>query len=145
LIYSWSVFEHIEQPLIGIITRQWKDLLGVNGKLFMQTTPLYYSAGGSHLLPKIPIPWGHLLMQESIYFSRLKEKCKTESEYKELLYVYQTLNKITADEIIQAFEEAGLHILRKYVTTVSYEIPDILKKIFNEDVLKTEQLVLLAE
>jgi hypothetical protein len=77
----------------------------------------------------------------------LKEACETEGKerYGEYINCYRTLNKITADEIIQAFEKAGLHILRKYVTYVSHEVPDILKKIFNEDVLKTEQLVLLAE
>lgn len=56
IVYSWSVFEHVEQQLLSDVLSSIRKILNPNGLFFMQIAPLYYSAEGSHMLPWIPEP-----------------------------------------------------------------------------------------
>ena len=144
LIYSWSVFEHVEQPLLLSIIKQLKGKLQRNGRLFIQIAPLYYSAEGSHLFHKIPIPWGHLSIQENIYLSKLMSACNSIQEFEVLRSCYQTLNRMTIEELIGVIEDSGLRILRKYTTSEAIEPPKQLLGAYKIDALKINQIVLLA-
>jgi SAM-dependent methyltransferase len=54
-----------------------KQALRPTGLFLAQIAPLYYSSEGSHLLHRIPEPWGHLTTQLDVYYGRLCERCRT--------------------------------------------------------------------
>jgi cyclopropane fatty-acyl-phospholipid synthase-like methyltransferase len=145
VIYSWSVFEHVRQDLIIDCFKKMKRVLRTDGSMFLQTTPLYYSAEGSHLKPWIPEPWAHLSMQQDLFYEALRARTHSRQQADELQYVYETLNKVTAPQLLRDVKAAGFQVIREYRTRDEHPIPDELKQIFNEDVLMTNQLVLLAK
>jgi 2-polyprenyl-3-methyl-5-hydroxy-6-metoxy-1,4-benzoquinol methylase len=57
VIYTWSVVEHIVQDMLVRALASIKTALKPNGSVFLQISPLYFSAGGSHLAPWVPEPW----------------------------------------------------------------------------------------
>jgi 2-polyprenyl-3-methyl-5-hydroxy-6-metoxy-1,4-benzoquinol methylase len=65
LIYSWSVFEHVEQTLLAGTLETLRGMLKPGGKLMIQIAPLYFSAEGSHMNRWLAEPWGHLVNQHS--------------------------------------------------------------------------------
>jgi SAM-dependent methyltransferase len=141
LIYSWSVFEHIRRGLLDETVAMLRGTLEQNGLLFIQIAPLYFSSEGSHFYPLIEERWGHLYNQDSDYLEKLALSTGNDPG---ALSTYQTLNKITADELLELVERGGFTIIRKYTTEECYEIPRRLRRIYHEDILKTNQIVLLA-
>ncbi len=144
VIYSWSVFEHVSQELITDCLIKMRKILRPNGVMFLQTTPLYYSAWGSHFGPWIPAPWAHLSMQQDRLYSALREKTESQEQADHLQWVYETLNRVTAPQLLEAAQEAGFEILREYKTYDEIDIPAELMGIYQEDALRTAQLVFLA-
>jgi SAM-dependent methyltransferase len=143
LIYSWSVFEHVEQTLLATTLEQLRGMLKPGGNLMIQIAPLYFSAEGSHLNPWIPEPWGHLVNQHSRYRAKLAA-CTDEARFRLLWSTYSTLNRITAPQLIAAVHAAGFTLSREYFTTDKREIPEVLQGVYTEEVLRTDQVVLLA-
>ncbi len=145
LIYSWSVFEHVEQTLMPKVLRQLHNKLSKKGYFFVQIAPLYYSFEGSHLFHRIPEPWGHLLNQQSIYYAKLCQACHSKEEVDALWSCYQWLNQITASQLKLEIERAGFRVKREYVTQSQHKPPKQLQEIFNEEVLRTHQVVYLCQ
>ena len=144
LIYSWSVLEHVEQPMLDHVIGQLKSRLKPNGLIFSQIAPLYYSAEGAHLCHRLPGVWRHLLTQDSVYYSQLTQACQDEVERDALWSCYQTLNKLTAPELKRRFERAGMTLVAEYTTEDQVgEPPPELLEIFNRSTLMTNQVVLL--
>lgn len=145
LIYSWSVFEHIEQPIIDQVIAQLRARLKPDGVLFTQIAPLYYAADGAHLSHRVPVPWGHLSMQDSVYFAKLTEACPDPVERDALWSCYTTLNRLTAPELKRRLDKAGLTLLREYTSTDASagEPPAELLEIHTREVLVTNQIVLM--
>jgi SAM-dependent methyltransferase len=146
LIYSWSVFEHVQQPILDSLLKQLHNLLRPDGYLFIQIAPLYYSSEGSHLFHKISEPWGHLVNQDSVYFDKLCKSCDSQVEIDALWSCYQWLNKLTGPELVSKLTSTGFEIVRQYVTQDEHlaKIPPQLLSVFNNDVLGTNQIVLLC-
>lgn len=144
VIYSWSVFEHVSQDLIASCFGKIKSVLRPHGVMFLQTTPLYYSAEGSHLKPWVPMPWAHLLMQQDLFYAALQLQTQSQDQAQQLRWVYETLNRITAPQLLRAAQQAGFEIVREYRTFDELEVPADLQEIYNVDVLRTNQLVFLA-
>ncbi|HUJ11305.1 MAG TPA: class I SAM-dependent methyltransferase [Verrucomicrobiae bacterium] len=143
LIYSWSVFEHIDQSLFPRMLDSLRSLLKPEGFLFIQVAPLYYSAEGSHMMPWVPEPWGHLLNQHDIYYSKLASAVRDPEQLRLLWSTYRTLNRITAPGLVTLVRQAGLEIVRDYRTKDEYVIPSELAEIFQPEILSTNQIVLL--
>jgi len=144
LIYSWSVFEHVEQSLIPRALESLRQVIKPNGILFIQIAPLYYSAEGSHMMPWVRVPWGHLIYQHDIFYHNLARVVGDGEELRSLWSTYRTLNKLTAPQLVDAVKAAGFEIVRDYRTKDEYDIPSSLRAIFQEDVLTTNQIVILA-
>ena len=161
VIYSWSVFEHVSQDMLAPALGSIKSALNPDGSFFLQTTPLYYSANGSHMGPWIPEPWAHLWMQHDVYQRKLLEAPTTPpnvrsewsvyipldadqiTERAALWNTFLTLNRITAPQLCRLVTEAGFKIVRDYRTRDEIPIPPNLAEIYNEDILTTQQIVLL--
>lgn len=160
-IYSWSVFEHVQQDLLPVVLKSIRAALKKEGLFFLQISPLYYSAMGSHLYPWVSIPWGHLLLQQDRYYQQLFEAPDTPSavrdqwsvyipleaekfdERRALWDTYFSLNKVTVPYLCRLVQEAGFEIVRDYRTKDEFQIPQRLAEIFNEDIITTQQIVLL--
>jgi len=145
VIYSWSVFEHVDMRVIDDVIELLHKSLKPDGVVFIQIAPLYYSSEGSHLYDFIKEPWGHLLHQSNIYYDKLMaaENINNEDLRNSLVSTYTTLNRITAPELERRFENKNFEILRKYTTRDQLDPPDSLAEIYNYDVLTTNQVVLL--
>lgn len=145
LIYSWSVFEHVEQSLLAGVLAQLRSKLRSGGYLFVQIAPLYYSADGSHLFHRIPEPWGHLSNQHSAYYAKLCNACDSKDEVDALWSCYEWLNQITAPQLKLALSNAGFRVIREYFTVSEQTPPAELLEIFVEHVLRTNQVVYLCQ
>ena len=146
LVYSWSVFEHVEQRLFDSVLAQLHGKLRLGGYLFIQIAPLFFSAEGSHLFHRIPIPWGHLTIQESAYYGMLHKACESKEETEALWSCYQWLNRVTGVDLKRRLVSSGFQLVREYVTHDPHAeyLPAGLLDIYQRDVLLTNQIVLLA-
>jgi SAM-dependent methyltransferase len=145
LIYSWSVFEHVDERYLKETFKKLVDLLKPGGYIFIQISPLFYSAEGSHLLHKVNEPWGHLMNQMDIYREKLRDNCISEEEFNIQWAEYQALNRLTANELRSLLIDSGVIIVREHMTQAAQEPAQKLIDIYNLDVLKTDQIVLLGQ
>ncbi|HEY9143917.1 MAG TPA: class I SAM-dependent methyltransferase [Arenimonas sp.] len=144
LIYSWSVFEHVEQPRVVDVLAMLRGKLKPGGRLFIQIDPLYYSADGSHLYHRIPEPWAHLRDQESVYYDKLCRACDSPEEVAALWSCYQWLNKMTAAQLREHLQEVGFVIEREHFSKFPEDVPADLIRVYQRNVLEAKQLVYLA-
>jgi SAM-dependent methyltransferase len=144
VVYSWSVFELVSQDLIVDCFAKIKRVLRPDGVMFLQTTPLFYSAEGSHLKPWVPTSWAHLTMQQDLLYAALRKAADSREQANQLQWVYETLNRVTAPQLLRAARQAGFEVVKEYRTHDEIAPPDELKEIYTEDVLTTNQLVFIA-
>ena len=144
IVYSWSVFEHVRRDMIVECFQKIRQVLRPGGVMFLQTTPLFYSAEGSHMKPWVPQPWAHLIMQQDLFYEALRKRTSSPDQSHQLQFVYETLNRITAPHLLKAARQAGFEVIREYKTFDEIAVPDELKEIYSLDVLTTNQLVFLA-
>ncbi len=156
VIFTWSTFEHINQPNLHEVVTELYNCLSPKGFIFLQIAPLYYSAFGSHLETLINKPWAHLSTQENLFRHAVTTAPKNDiyrheddenyEKIKESIWgCYETLNKITADEVIELFESNGFKTIRQRRKNCSPEPPKSLTRIFSKEVLKTERIVALFQ
>lgn len=144
LVYSWSVFEHVRRDLLPDTIRLLRGALKPGGLLFIQIAPLFYSSEGSHYYELVPERWGHLVNQEDVYRSKLGAATGPGAPYAAAISTLETLNKLTAPELLALVQEGGFEILRSYTTREDFPIPPVLLNAYKEDALRTNQVVLLA-
>lgn len=141
LIYSWSVFEHIRRDQILAILIKLKNLLREGGLFYLQINPLYYSSRGAHLYTHVAEPWCHLVHQNDV----LKELVFSSSMNRQVYdwEQYETLNRITADELMAFFKLAGFKLVREQRVESSIEPPKNLLDIYKKEVLVTDEIMAL--
>jgi SAM-dependent methyltransferase len=140
LIYSWSVFEHIDQSLFGRIVKTLRSKLRPNGLLFVQIAPLYYSAEGSHLWDIGFGKWEHLSQQLDHIQKSLHQRLP-QAHADQLWGMFLTLNKMTAPKLVREIVSHGFELLRDYKTSNNFDPPDDLLLIYSKETLLTEQIV----
>jgi SAM-dependent methyltransferase len=156
VVFTWSTFEHVNQPNLGEVVSELYNCLSPNGFVFFQIAPLYYSAFGSHLETLIDKPWAHLLMQNNLLKHAVMTtpknniyKNEDDENYEaikaSIWSCYETLNKITADEVIELFETNGFKTIKQKRIDCFSEPPESLTRLFLREVLKTEQIVALFQ
>jgi ubiquinone/menaquinone biosynthesis C-methylase UbiE len=158
-IYSWSVFEHVQNvpQTLGEIHR----VLRKEGVFFLQIEPLYHSPYGSHLRRLINEPWAHLLMDEASYIGRARAaKDNVREEEKDILYQqnvfeavreyliseFRKLNRITVDQLLFWVEQAGFHIVEQRTGQIAeYKIPEVLLRQYSEYDLRTNEIQIVLK
>lgn len=143
VIYSWSVFEHVDQQTLLDTLTMLRDLLKPHGQLFIQISPLFFSEDGSHLMAWVPESWGHLVNQHSVYMEKLWAGCSTPELFASLRSMFETLNRLTGDDLVQHAKAAGFSVKREFRTDRNGTVPRKLLEVYNRDVLLNEQIVLL--
>jgi cyclopropane fatty-acyl-phospholipid synthase-like methyltransferase len=143
-VYSWSVFEHVDRRVLPGVLSRIRSCLRPDGLFFVQIAPLYYSAEGSHLFHKLPEPWAHLLRQHNELHDELAATTRDDAELRELWSTYRTLNRITAEELVDLVSASGFEIVRTHYTQDDHKPPARLRAIYQPEVLTTNQIALLA-
>jgi len=144
LIYSWSVVEHIDRNVLVETLRMLHDALADNGRIFTQIAPLYYSAYGHHVSWKEPFAWAHLTDESYRFAARTRTEATSSPHADSLWSCYETLNRLTAKELKDLFEDNGFFIEAQYRTKRVDGLPERLLYAYDEDVLACEQIVLLC-
>jgi SAM-dependent methyltransferase len=105
LIVSKDSFEHVI-GLEGLLT-DIKKRLKECGKLYAGFAPLYNAPFGDHKRTKAILPWGHVLIPESLLIKRLKK------QNPEIHSIYDLgLNKLSLREYKKLFHGCGLAIIQ---------------------------------
>jgi SAM-dependent methyltransferase len=144
LVYSWSVFEHVDRDIMWTVLQDLRRVLRPSGYLLIQIAPLYYSSEGSHLNALVPEPWGHLTNQLNTYQDKLRAACPDEPTFSSLWSTYSSLNRLTASELIDLLAKCHFCILRQHTTSEELAPPQSLLHAYDPGVLTTNQVVLLA-
>jgi SAM-dependent methyltransferase len=143
VIYSWSVFEHVERRRLDDVAAGLFARLRPGGLLFVQISPLYFSPEGSHLWALGYHNWEHLTAQPNEVRADLEARGWPDARRNALWNMFQRLNRITAPELLHRLEAAGFALLREHRVTVDREPPHVLTLAYTAEALKTEQVVLL--
>ncbi|MCR5858302.1 trans-aconitate 2-methyltransferase [Mesorhizobium sp. J428] len=144
LIFAWSVFEHVPFDQLETTMRMLRGRLRPDGLLFIQIDPLYYSPKGSHLYRYDQRPWAHLLDQIDVIHDKVMNSDNPQSRKDREWDQFLTLNRATADDIAEATIGAGFEILAQERMETKLPIPDRLRRIYNEDILRTNEIRLLV-
>lgn len=158
-IVSWSVFEHVDRPMLDGVVSDFHTVLAPGGLCFIQIDPLYYSPQGSHLGRFATAPWAHLRMGESeleafimaarediVPADEITEQFRSMpfDEYKRFVFRhYQELNRITADELLDLFLRNGFELIWEKRRRTTEAIPDELLGRYDRDLLDTCEIFAL--
>jgi len=157
LVYSWSVFEHVADAR-GILSELHR-ICRRGAHLFIQIEPLFYSPYGSHLRRLVDEPWAHLVKTEEAYLARAASaRDEVPLEEQDLLYrtnefeklkhyliaEFRNLNRITAQGLLDAISQAGFEVEWKKLMSTDLEPPQALARLYPIDLLKNDQVVVLA-
>ena len=143
LVMSWSVFEHVANPVV--VMQEIHRILRPGGLMFLQIWPLYHSQRGSHLWNWYPDGWEHLQKSSNELRKEFIEKFDMdEALKKEMLVDYDSLNRITVDQIQKAILASGLVIRRVKLQSDVIDVPESLNHLSLND-LTTSGIKILAQ
>jgi SAM-dependent methyltransferase len=116
LVYTWSAFEHVQDP-VAVLT-EINRVLGPGGLLFLQLWPFYLSERGSHLWDWFPQPFHHLLgSDEEIEAAMTAAATGDDFMPGYMLDEFKKLNRISLDGLQDALLAAGLDVVRLELIT----------------------------
>lgn len=145
-IFSWSVFEHVDERIFASVLSDLTAKLRPGGLFFVQISPLYFSPEGSHLWTLGYRAWEHLLYQTANVEADVQAAPHlSAAEKTALLGMYHTLNRITADDLIERFTDAGLTLLRQQRDVSPLTPPAALTRAYASGALTTFQIVALFQ
>lgn len=120
LAVTWSVFEHITHPvrMLSEVSR----VLRPGGLLFLQLWPFFYSEHGGHLWPHYAEPFPHLVHTDAEVREQVVGRRGTDAT-REALDEYESLNRLTLDELQRAMLAAGLRTVKLELQSEAIHIP----------------------
>ena len=104
-VFSKDAFEHILN--LKSMINEMSKRLKVGGKIYTGFGPLYRTPYGDHKRTRTLIPYGHLLIPESIIISRLNRR----RENKITCIQELGLNKMSLSDYLKVFSQSGLRIV----------------------------------
>ena len=143
-VFSWSVFEHVDERIFADVLNAIVEKMRPGGLFYVQIAPLYFSPEGGHLWAIGYNAWEHLLYQTANVEADIQSAAHLSVEQKAaLIGMFKTLNRITADDLIERFTAAGLTLLRQQRDTTDMPQPPSLARAYAQDALSTYQIVCL--
>ena len=121
VVVTWSVFEHVTRPvaMLSEITR----ILKPDGVLLLQLWPLFYSEHGGHLWPHYDEPFPHLVHTDEAILEHIRGRSGTDRTRDDAVDEYESLNRITLDQLHAAILAAGMIMTKLEVLTDAVHIP----------------------
>jgi SAM-dependent methyltransferase len=124
-VMSWSVFEHVANPVA--VLSEIRRVLRPGGYMFLQIWPLFHSQHGSHLWKWFPQGWQQLSLSSEVLNSQVDELVDVSPELLEATKIdLQTLNGITIDQLQSSIQSAGLSIRRAAFQADTINVPSEL-------------------
>lgn len=126
-VFTWSAFEHIEDPVA--VFSEIRRILRPGGILMLQIWPLYHSEHGAHLWQCIPDNFVHLLRSPDAIETDVRACTKYPPEViDEFLDVFDDLNKVTLDDLQRAMLAAQLRVGKLEIQAEAIHIPPELSR-----------------
>ena len=138
LVYSWAVFEHIAEGEVRACFAKIRDCLAEDGVFLFQVGGLYHSSeGGSHLKSFFPsLPWHHLILSiDELHRGVFGSADPSEDRKKRAWQQFIELNRLTAEDYLEAARSAGLKLVRKELFRTKASPPARLLRVYTKDTL----------
>ena len=145
LIYAWSVFEHVCFADLIQTMGLLKTRLRSGGVVVIQICPLFFSPRGSHLSRYDASPWAHLLTQHDRLKNLVLESAWPEPTKRREWEQFESLNRATAEDIVQAAAEAGYTTLFEERLSTKETPPARLLRAYAREALVTEEIRLVLQ
>lgn len=120
VVVTWSVFEHVSQP-VRMLT-EIARVLKPGGVLFLQLWPFYYSEHGGHLWPHYDEAFPHLLHDREQIEAHVTGRRATDPT-RDAVDEFRSLNRITLDGLQRAMLVAGLTTVKLELIANTMQIP----------------------
>ena len=143
LVYAWSVFEHIEFSCLTHNMALIRSRLAPGGIFALQINPLFFSPRGAHLYRYYSEPWAHLLYQTDVLRQLIMASPLPERRKRRGWEQYETLNRATADDILDAARAAGFKIAEEKRFETTLDPPERLLSAYTGKALITEEIRLV--
>jgi ubiquinone/menaquinone biosynthesis C-methylase UbiE len=126
-VYSWSAFEHIEDP-VGVL-REIRRILRPTGHFFLQLWPFHRSAKGSHLWDWFPEDFHHLLENERDTVAKLEASDRHSPDWTAYMTrEFEHLNRVTPDELQRSLLAAGFDVRKVELMTSPFHLTPSLQR-----------------
>jgi SAM-dependent methyltransferase len=120
VVFSWSVFEHVEQPIAML--REVRRILKPDGFFLLQLWPFFGSRHGGHLWLNIDEPFAHLRRSPFELHDHLAGRAATDPS-RSADDEFRSLNRITLDGLQRALLAAHLRISKVELTCETVHVP----------------------
>lgn len=122
VVISWSVFEHVSNPIA--VLSELRRIIRPGGFMFLQIWPLFSSQHGSHLWYWFPDGWvQHTRSAGDVTAEVRSSQSLPESVKDEMLVDFDTLNRLSIDELQRALAATGFRIRRIQMQSDLIEVP----------------------
>lgn len=118
--FSWSVFEHVDQPIA--MFREVRRILKPDGYFFLQLWPFFGSGHGGHLWKNVDEPFAHLRQSPFELNEFLRGKGATDPT-RPADDEFRSLNRITVDGLQRGLLAAGLRISKVELLSEAVHVP----------------------
>lgn len=118
--FSWSVFEHVDQPILML--SEIRRILKPDGYLFLQLWPFYGSQHGGHLWQNVAEPYAHLTRSPFELNRHLAGRPATDPT-RPADDEFRSLNRITLDGLQRAMLAAQLRISKVELACETVHVP----------------------